>query len=115
MNQTELVLALAILVFAAFLMGWFARWAVHRFLRAGPEDVREFDKVVRALHEAEEARDRAASSLEKSEAEMAGRLAQTEAELSAAMAGLREARIEVGELRALAEGRDDGKSDQVKG
>jgi len=115
MNGTELVMALATLVFAAFLMGWFARWAVHRFLRTGPEDAREFNKMVRSLHEAEEARDRANASLEKSESEMARRLAQTEAELSAAMAGLREARIEVGELRALAEGRDNGKGDPISG
>jgi prefoldin subunit 5 len=63
----------------------------------------ELDRMSRELHEAEEARDHALTDLEERESHLTTQLNQTEAELRAAMDGLREARQEAEELRAIIE------------
>ncbi|MCV6586700.1 MAG: hypothetical protein OIF47_14305 [Marinibacterium sp.] len=100
MSRTEFIVVTAIVLFAAFVMGWGAHWLVTRFTRVNPRDVDEFDRMSRELHEAEETRDEAITYLQQREAELSNRLAQSEAELSAAMEGLRVARAEAEELRA---------------
>ena len=59
------------------------------------------DRMSQELHEAEESRDQAITYLQQREAELTAQLTQTEAELTAAMEGLRAARQEAEELRAL--------------
>ncbi|MGB8624026.1 MAG: hypothetical protein WCD16_14525 [Paracoccaceae bacterium] len=103
MNRTEFIVATAIILFVAFLMGWFASWLVHRLSRATQSDMNELDKMAHDLHEAEETRDQAITYLQQREAELTNQLSQTEAELRAAMDGLREARQEAEELRAYLE------------
>ncbi len=53
------------------------------------------------LHEAEETRDQAITYLQQREAELVNQLTQTEAELRAAMDGLRDARQDAEEMRAM--------------
>lgn len=103
MNRTEFIIATAIILFVAFLMGWFANWLVNRFTRVTKAEIGELDKMAQALHEAEETRDQAITYLQQREAEMTNSLTQTEAELRAAMDGLRDARREAEELRAYVE------------
>ncbi|WP_341368180.1 hypothetical protein [Yoonia sp. BS5-3] len=103
MNRTEFIIAVAIILFVAFILGWFASWLVNRFTRVTKAEVGELDKLAQALHEAEETRDQAITYLQQREAEMTNQLSQTEAELRAAMDGLREARREAEELRAYVE------------
>jgi septal ring factor EnvC (AmiA/AmiB activator) len=99
-NRTEFIVATAIVLFVAFLLGWFASWLVHRVTRVTRADMDELDQMAQALHEAEETRDQAITYLQQREAELTNQLTQTEAELRAAMDGLREARHEAEELRA---------------
>jgi prophage endopeptidase len=99
MNRSEFVIATAIILFAAFAMGWFAYWVLHRFTRVAGGDMAELDKMAQSLHEAEETRDQAIIYLEQREAELTNHIAQTEAELRAAMDGLRDARREAEEMR----------------
>lgn len=103
MNRTEFIIATAIILFVAFLLGWFANWLVNRFTRVSKADIGELDKMAQSLHEAEEQRDQAITYLQQREAEMTNTLTQTEAELRAAMDGLRDARREAEELRAYVE------------
>jgi len=103
MNRTEFILATAIILFVAFVLGWFAHWLVHRFTRVSQTEMGELDKMAQSLHDAEEARDQAITYFQQREAEMTNQLSQTEAELRAAMDGLREARHEAEELRAYIE------------
>ncbi len=103
MNRTEFIVATAIVLFAAFLLGWFAAWLVHRLTRVTQSDMGELDRMARELHEAEEARDEAMAYHQQREAELTNKLSQAEAELRAAMDGLREARSEAEELRAFVE------------
>jgi biopolymer transport protein ExbB/TolQ len=103
MNRTEFIVAIAAILFVAFILGWFAHWLISRFTRLSQSDVGELDKLAQSLHEAEETRDQAIAYLQQREAEMNNQMAQTEAELRAAMDGLREARHETEELRSYIE------------
>lgn len=103
MNRTEFIIVTTIILFAAFAMGWFAHWLLHRFTRVASGDMSEIDRMAQSLHEAEETRDQAIVYLQQRESEMANQLHQTEAELRAAMEGLRDARTEAEELRAYIE------------
>ena len=103
MNRTEFVMATAIILFVAFMLGWFANWLLHKLIRVNSGDMNEVDRMAQQLHEAEEAREEAVSYMQQREAEMTNQLTQTEAELDAAMDGLREARREAEELRAYIE------------
>ena len=100
MNRTEFIIATAIILFVAFMRGWFAYWILHRLTRVSHADIGELDNMAQSLHEAEELRDQALSYLEHREAELGTRLAQAEAELRATREGLRDARAEAEELRA---------------
>jgi predicted nucleic acid-binding Zn-ribbon protein len=99
-NRTEFIIATAIILFVAFLLGWFSNWLINRFTRVSKADIGELDRMAQSLHEAEETRDQAITYLQQREAEMTNQLTQTEAELRAAMDGLRDARREAEELRA---------------
>ncbi|WP_425041021.1 hypothetical protein [Primorskyibacter sp. S187A] len=100
MSRSEFIIATAIILFVAFVMGWFAHWLMHRFSRVSKSDVGELERMAQELHEAEETRDQAITYLQQREAELTNQLTQTEAELSAAMEGLRDARREAEEMRA---------------
>ena len=103
MNRTEFIIVTAVILFVAFVLGWFAHWLIHRFTRVSSSEMGELDKLAQALHEAEEQRDQAIAYFQHREAEMTNQLAQTEAELRAAMDGLRDARHEAEELRSYIE------------
>ncbi|MES2844364.1 MAG: hypothetical protein V4804_04255 [Pseudomonadota bacterium] len=103
MNRTEFIIATAIILLAAFAMGWFTYWLLHRFTRVAGGDMAELDNLAQSLHEAEETRDQALIWLEQREAELLNQIAQTEAELRAAMEGLRDARHEAEEMRSYIE------------
>ena len=103
MNRTEFIIATALILFVAFLMGWFASLLIHRVTRVTQSEMGELDQMAQQLHEAEETRDQAITYLQQREAELTNQLTQTEAELRAAMDGLREARHEAEELRAYVE------------
>ncbi|MCQ0971377.1 hypothetical protein MLD63_13195 [Paracoccus sp. TK19116] len=99
MNRTEFITATAIILFAAFVLGWFASWLIHRLTRPTKADIGELDRMAQEIHDAEEARDRALIRLEEVERDLGRKLAETEAELQAALDGLAESRTEVEELR----------------
>lgn len=103
MNRFEFVLAIAIILFVAFVLGWLAHWLLARFNQVSSADLDEMDALAKALHDAEETRDQAIAYLQQREAELTGQLSQTEAELRAAMDELREARHETEELRRYIE------------
>ena len=103
MNRTEFIVVIAIILFVAFALGWFANWLVHRFTRVSAGDIGELDRMSQELHEAEETRDQAITYLQQREAELTNQLTQAEAELTAAMEGLRDARQEAEELRSYVE------------
>ena len=98
MNRTQLIIATAIVLLAAFALGWFTYWLLHRFSRVAGGDIAEMDHMAQSLHAAEEARDHAILYLEQREAELMDQIAQTEAELTATLENLQDARREVKDL-----------------
>ena len=100
MDRTQFIIATTIILFIAFCMGWFVHWLFNRLSRVSQSDISELDRLAQELHEAEETRDQAIIYAQQREDELSNQLAQTEAELSAAMSGLREARLETEELRS---------------
>lgn len=103
MNRMEFIIVTAIILMAAFALGWFSNWLLHRFTRVAGGDMGEMDRLSSMLHDAEETRDQAILYIEQREAELLNQIAQTEAELRAAMEGLRDARTEAEEMRAYIE------------
>lgn len=105
MDRNQLVIVTAIILFAAFVLGWFASWLIHRLTRPTRADMGELERMAQQMHEAEEARDEAIARLEERETALMRQLVGAEAELRAAMDGLRDARSEVEELRDYIENR----------
>ncbi len=103
MNRTEFIIAATIILFGAYMLGWFTHWLLHRFTRVAGGDMGEIDRLAQSLHDAEELRDQAMIYMETREAELVNQLSQTEAELRAAMEGLRAARHEGEEMRTYIE------------
>ncbi|ADO41737.1 hypothetical protein [Ketogulonicigenium vulgare] len=103
MNKTELTVFIAIVLFVAFALGWFANWLIYRFTRVTRGEIGELDRMAQALHEAEETRDQAIVYIQQRESSLHAQLTQTQAELRAAMEGLRDARHEADELREYIE------------
>ena len=103
MNRNEFIIATAIILFAAFILGWFASWLIHRLSRVTRADIGELENMAQQLHEAEEARDSAVSQLEEREADLVARLGTAESELKAAQDELKESLTEIEELRTYIE------------
>ncbi|MRX49099.1 hypothetical protein GI374_01325 [Paracoccus sp. S-4012] len=95
MDREQFIVATAVTLFAAFVMGWFASWLIHRLTRATRADMGELDRMAQQLHEAEEA----IATLEARESDLSSRLAAAGIELRGAMDALAESRAEVEELR----------------
>ncbi|MTH33448.1 hypothetical protein GL279_02410 [Paracoccus limosus] len=100
MNRQEFIIATAIILFAAFVLGWFASWLIHRLSRVTRAEIGALESMAQELHEAEEARDSAVAQLEEREADLVARLGTAESAQKAAEDELAEARAEIEELRA---------------
>jgi len=109
MDRNELVIATAILLFGAFLLGFLTHWVVSRLSHVSKSDLSELEAMADALHHAEEARDAAIAERIAVETRLGARLTQAEAELRAAMDGLRAARHDNEALRAARERSPDSR------
>ncbi|MBV0891900.1 hypothetical protein KTN05_08560 [Paracoccus sp. Z118] len=88
MDRNQFIIATAVVLFAAFVLGWFASWLIHRLTRPTRSDLSGMERLTRQLHAAEQAKGEALALLSAAEAAR-----------DAAQAELRETRIEVEELR----------------
>ena len=105
MNRTEFVIVTVIVLTAAFALGWFVNWLIHRFTRVTQADLGELERMAQALHDAEETRDQAIAYIHHRDDEVGREKAELQAELRAAMDGLRDARQEAEYLRRQTDGR----------
>lgn len=99
MDRNELIIATAILLFGAFVLGFLTHWLVSRLSHVSKSDLSELEAMAEALHSAEDARDTALAERIAVETRLGTQLAQTEAELRGAMEGLRDARHDAESLR----------------
>lgn len=103
MNRTEFIALTAIILFAAFVLGWVVSLLIARLTRPAKADMNELDRMAQQLHEAEEERDAVIAKLEAREAELQSRLVGAESDRQAVMDALRDSRSEIEELRAYIE------------
>lgn len=96
MDRTEFIFATTLVLFAAFLLGWFACWLIGRLTRPVQADLREMTQRLRRM---ERDRDEAIAAHERQTAGLTAQIGAVQAELDAAMSGLRESRAEIEELR----------------
>mgnify|MGYP000076516714 CR=1 FL=1 len=88
MDRNQFIIATAVALFTAFILGWFASWLIHRLTRATSAELAELGRLAQQLHATTEARDAAQADL--SAAETRRQSLQDE---------LAEAKAEVEELR----------------
>lgn len=99
MNRNEFILATAIILFAAFALGWLASWLFLRLNRVTPMQMDELEKLSQQLHEAEAERARAIRTLELREAQLIEDLGRAQNETQVLKENLRESHAEVQDLR----------------
>ncbi len=93
MDRNQLIIATAVALMAAFLLGWLVGAVLARLGRSARVELDEIAQTARQLMRAEAARDDALARLDSREAALG-------AELAASQAALAEARLEIEELRA---------------
>lgn len=99
MNRTELITATALVLFAAFVLGWLACWLIQRLTRPAPVGQAELERMAERLRAADDARAEAAAALAAGEAARAA----LAAERDEALATLRDSQAEIEELRSYIE------------
>ncbi|MFV0293762.1 MAG: hypothetical protein ACK5II_11350 [Paracoccus sp. (in: a-proteobacteria)] len=99
MTRDNFILGTALILFAAFALGWLVCWLTARLTGPTKVEPSSADQLVGELHEAEEARDRAISEGNAREAALHERLAFSTTELTNAHTALQEASEEIEELR----------------
>lgn len=100
MTRDDFILATALVLFAAFVVGWLSCWLISRLTRPGRADLDAVQRLTQELHEAERTRDAAISDSKQREAALHERLAFSGTELANARSALSEAAQEIEELRA---------------
>ena len=93
MDRNQLIIATAVALMAAFLLGWLVGAVLARLGRSARVELDEIAQTARQLMRAEAARDDALARLDSREAALG-------TELAASQAALTEARLEIEELRA---------------
>ena len=58
MTRDDLIIATALILFAAFVLGWFSCWLIGRLTRPGRAEIARHHQLAADLHAAEAARDR---------------------------------------------------------
>lgn len=57
MERTEVIVAVMVLLFGAYLLGFLTHWAVTRLTRVSDAELNQLDRMAEDLHRAEESRD----------------------------------------------------------
>ncbi len=99
MTRDDFILGMALILFAAFALGWFSCWLIGRLTRPGHAELARHHQLAADLHAAELARDQANTDAREREAALHERLAFTTSELAQNRSALEEASIEIEELR----------------
>lgn len=95
MDHNQFIMATAATLFAAFMLGWFAHWVLHRLTRVTHAEIGAVEHMARQLHDAEAARDDAIARAE----EMSARASEADARRDETENSLTEAVAEIEELR----------------
>lgn len=100
MTRDDFIATTALILFAAFVIGWLSCWLIGRLTHPGKAELARYHQLVADLHEAETARDQNTQEASNREASLHERLAFSANELAQSHEALKEASIEIEELRA---------------
>ncbi|WP_108259489.1 hypothetical protein [Mangrovicoccus ximenensis] len=103
MDRTETMIAVMVLLFGAFLLGFLTHWVVTRLSHVSDAELGQLDSMAEELHRAEEERDDAISRQHKAEHELHAGTGELRSDLELMRRALMEARQEADELRAYIE------------
>ncbi|MBE3638069.1 hypothetical protein [Mangrovicoccus algicola] len=103
MDRTEALVAVALLLFGAFLMGFLTHWVVTRLSHVSDAELGQLDSMAEELHRAEEERDHARAEHHRLRHEMQAGTGELRSDLAMTREALRVARDEAAELRAYIE------------
>ncbi|WP_138465092.1 hypothetical protein [Poseidonocella sp. HB161398] len=103
MDRTETLIAVMVLLFGAFLLGFLTHWVVTRLSRVSDAELGQLDSMAEELHRAEEERDAALALHHRAEHKQRGEAGELRSELKLTREALRQSRAEAEELRAYIE------------
>ncbi|MDO5641012.1 MAG: hypothetical protein Q4G26_01305 [Paracoccus sp. (in: a-proteobacteria)] len=99
MTRDDLIIATALILFAAFVLGWFSGWMITRLTRPGRAEIARHHQLAAEFHSAEAAHIAAMAEAKEREAALHERLAFVGSELAQSRAALEDATTEIEELR----------------
>lgn len=103
MDRNEFVIAVMVLLFGSYLLGFLTHWIVTRLSRVSDAEIGQLDAMAEDLHQAEEERDAAKAERHRLEMQTRTELGELRAELATTRQALRSAMEEADELRAYVE------------
>ncbi|WP_172326868.1 hypothetical protein [Mangrovicoccus sp. HB161399] len=103
MDRTETLIAIMVLLFGAFLLGFLTHWVVTRLSHVSDAELGQLDSMAEELHRAEEQRDEALARQHRLEHELRSGTGELRSDLARMGEALLEARAEADELRAYIE------------
>lgn len=99
MDRTEFIIAVMVLLFGSYLLGFLTHWIVTRLSRVSDAEISQLDDMADQLHRAEEDRDAARADRHRLEILSRTELGELRSELSTTRQALIAARGEAEELR----------------
>ena len=101
MDRNEFIIAVMVLLFGSYLLGFLTHWIVTRLSRVSDAELSQLDEMAEELHQAEEQRDAAKADRHQLEIQSRMELGEMRSELATVQDALRSARGEVEELRRV--------------
>lgn len=103
MDRSEFIIAVMVLLFGSFVLGFLTHWIVTRLSRVSDAEIGQLDSMAEELHLAEEERDAAKADRHTLELQTRTELGELRSELTSTREALKSARDEADELRAYLE------------
>lgn len=103
MDRNEFIIAVMVLLFGSYLLGFLTHWIVTRLSRVSDAEIGQLDEMAEDLHRAEEERDAAKADRHRLEIQTRAELGELRSELASTRDALRSARNDSEELRAFIE------------
>lgn len=101
MDRNEFIVAVMVLLFGSYLLGFLTHWIVTRLSRVSDAEIGQLDAMAEDLHQAEEERDAARAARHQLEMHTRHELGELRSELATTREALRSAREETEELRSF--------------
>lgn len=103
MDRNEFIIAVMVLLFGSYLLGFLTHWIVTRLSRVSDAEISQLDEMAEDLHQAEEERDAAKAERHRLEIRSRTEIGELRSEMATTREALLSARAEAEELRSFIE------------